>query len=226
MATPPAPQNFSLWSISLPQKDGPVERAERIAQLGLAQLGYNYDPNNELPMPMGTDEAAGLDFALLLSERPVTSNWVVGQLKNQAAILVDLEIWQILRRLSANTITANDAAAEIAKLQEKVPSEWTWDSFKAIFNQPPPAPPPLEPLPSLASYVGVYTIFPIPDIVQQWEADRVFASQRLGGLNPMIIQRVTADGSPGANWAELRKTLVENRGCGARAVFLSADRPR
>jgi arachidonate 15-lipoxygenase len=206
MATPPAPQNSSLWSISLPQKDGRVEQAERIAQLGLAQLGYNYDPNNKLPMPMGTDEAAGLDFALLLSERPVDSNWVVGQLKNQAAILVDLEIWQILRRLGAGTITADDAAAEIAKLQEKVSPPLTWDRFKAIFNQPPPTPPP-EPLPSLVSYAAVYTIFPIPDIVQRWEVDRVFASQRLGGLNPMIIQRVTADGSPGANWTELRKKL-------------------
>jgi len=219
MATPQAPQDSSLWKISLPQTDGPGERVERITQLDIAQRGYNYDPNNKLPMPMGTDAAAGIEFLLLLSERPVTSNWVVGQLKNQAAILVDLEIWQILRRLSANTITANDAAAEIAKLQEKVPSEWTWDSFKSIFNRSPLAPPPAEPLPSLASYAGVFTIFPIPDIVQQWENDRVFASQRLGGLNPMIIQRVTADGSPGANWAELRKKLSSKIGDAALEPF-------
>jgi hypothetical protein len=63
MATPPAPQNSSLWKISLPQIDGPGERVERIAQLEIAQLGYSYDPNNtSLPMPMGTDEAAGIEF--------------------------------------------------------------------------------------------------------------------------------------------------------------------
>jgi hypothetical protein len=119
MATPQAPQDSSLWKISLPQTDGPGERVERITQLDIAQRGYNYDPNNKLPMPMGTDAAAGIEFLLLLSERPVTSNWVVGQLKNQAAILVDLEIWQILRRLSANTITANDAAAENREASRK-----------------------------------------------------------------------------------------------------------
>jgi arachidonate 15-lipoxygenase len=226
MATPPAPQNSSLWKISLPQTDGPGERVERIAQLEITRLGYNYDPNNSsLPMPMGTDEAAGLEFALLLSERPLTSDWVAGQLENQTAILVDLAIWQILRSLSAKTITTNEAATEIAKLQEKVPPPppfgRTWDSFKAIFKQPPPAPPPPEPLPSLSSYAGVFTIFPIPDIVQQWEADRVFASQRLAGLNPMIIQRVTADGSPGANWAELRKKLSSTIGDAALEPFFS-----
>ncbi len=218
MATPPASQDSSLWKISLPQKDGSGEQLERKAQLIAAQLVYKYDPENKLPMPMGTDEAASVEFALLLKERPFASNWAVGQLENQAAILADLTVWQILRNLSAKTITANEAAAAIAKLAPLAAVAPTWDSLKAIFSQSPLAAPP-GPLPSLASFAGVFTIFPIPDIVQQWQADRVFASQRLGGLNPMIIQRVTAGGSAGADWAELRKKLSSKIGDAALEPF-------
>lgn len=60
---------------------------------------------------------------------------------------------------------------------------------------------------SLADYGKVFTFYPTPEIVQKWQDDKVFGSQRLAGLNPMTVSLVTADGSPGVNWSELRAKL-------------------
>ncbi|HXJ82285.1 MAG TPA: lipoxygenase family protein [Candidatus Methylomirabilis sp.] len=60
---------------------------------------------------------------------------------------------------------------------------------------------------SLADYAKVFTIFTTPDIVETWQDDRIFASQRLGGLNPMAVNRVTEDGSVGVGWAALSRKL-------------------
>lgn len=210
MTTPPTTPAVA-WNISLPQNDGLLEREERMAQLALFQQGYTYDQNNTaLPMPMGTEEAAALDLALLLSERPVATDWVAGQLGNQAAILIDVEIWRTLRKLADGTITTGQAASQIAGLSAQVPPPppfgRTWDSLKSWFDTklaPSDDPPTMA---DLAAYANVYTTLPAQDIVQRWQDDRVFASQRLGGLNPMIIQRVTT-GGVGANWTTLRGKL-------------------
>jgi arachidonate 15-lipoxygenase len=56
---------------------------------------------------------------------------------------------------------------------------------------------------SLADYAKVFTIFDSPDIVGNWQDDRIFGSQRLAGLNPMALNLVTADASAGVGWAQL-----------------------
>lgn len=212
MTTPPSIQSGTIWDISLPQNDGFGEQVERRAQLALFQQGYTYDPNNTaLPMPMATNEAAELDLALLVAERPLESDWVAGQLENQIAIQVDLTIWEVLRKLSSGTITSAQAASQIADLSARLPApssfDRTWDALKAWFTAPAtPSDDPSTP-PNLAAYADVYTTLPTPDIIQQWRDDRIFASQRLGGLNPMIIQRVSADGSAGSDWRVLRNKL-------------------
>ena len=60
---------------------------------------------------------------------------------------------------------------------------------------------------SLADYAKVFTLFETPNIVQTWQDDKVFGSQRLGGLNPMTISLVTADGWVGVKWSELSAKL-------------------
>lgn len=60
---------------------------------------------------------------------------------------------------------------------------------------------------SLADYAKVFTLFETPDIVQTWQDDKVFGSQRLGGLNPMAISLVTVDGSVGVKWSALLAKL-------------------
>jgi len=39
----------------------------------------------------------------------------------------------------------------------------------------------IERLPSLGAFTRVYTLFATPGIVQQWQQDRIYGSQRLGG---------------------------------------------
>ncbi|MDT7542433.1 MAG: arachidonate 15-lipoxygenase [Acidobacteriota bacterium] len=48
-----------------------------------------------------------------------------------------------------------------------------------------------------------FSFFPIPDIVETWQDDRVFGSQRLAGLNPLALNHVTEDG----NWNSLSQKL-------------------
>lgn len=60
---------------------------------------------------------------------------------------------------------------------------------------------------NLADYAKVFTTFQTPGIVQNWQNDRVFGSQRLAGLNPMTINLVTLDGAKGAKWSDLSKKL-------------------
>ena len=60
---------------------------------------------------------------------------------------------------------------------------------------------------SFADYAKVFTIFEAPDIVDTWQDDRIFASQRMAGLNPMTLNLVTADGSAGMGWAQLSPKL-------------------
>jgi arachidonate 15-lipoxygenase len=60
---------------------------------------------------------------------------------------------------------------------------------------------------SLADYAKVFTTFQTPSIVQNWQDDRVFGSQRLAGLNPMTISLVTLDGAKGVKWADLSAKL-------------------
>jgi arachidonate 15-lipoxygenase len=59
----------------------------------------------------------------------------------------------------------------------------------------------------LADYAKVFTIFETPNIVGTWQDDRIFASQRLAGLNPMAINLVTADAPAGVGWAQLSPKL-------------------
>ncbi|KAJ7321445.1 hypothetical protein OS493_035019 [Desmophyllum pertusum] len=47
---------------------------------------------------------------------------------------------------------------------------------------------------------------PFQDIIKYWMRDKVFAEQRLAGVNPMTLVRVTTDRDKvGIKWTELRK---------------------
>jgi arachidonate 15-lipoxygenase len=211
---------------SLPQKDSPLEQAERAAQLALYRETYEYDPTSSLPMPMAKATAA-------IAELPGLLAWVTGQAKNQLDIFLNLEIWKILQRFSTGELSAKAAASEIEAVRR--------DLAQRLDTAPIPTPGTLESItelaarlnsisvdaaaqaqhfPSLAAYARVYTLLETPDIVQQWQEDLAFASQRLGGLNPMIIRRVTADGTVGAAWPALRAKLSAKIGDEAVQPFL------
>ena len=199
---------------SLPQKDSLPEQAARAAQLALYRVAYDYEATNALPMPMGKATAA-------IAELPGLLAWVEGQAKNQFAIFLDLEIWKTLQRFSIGELSAPVAASEIAAVATRdlaerlrtnpVSVEGTLASVIELAARvngiAADATAGTEHFPSLAAFARVYTLFMTPEIVQHWQQDRVFGSQRLGGLNPMIIRRVTADGTVGAAWPALRAKL-------------------
>jgi arachidonate 15-lipoxygenase len=60
---------------------------------------------------------------------------------------------------------------------------------------------------SLEEYAKVFTTFSVPEIAGTWRDDKIFSSQRLAGLNPMVLQRVTIDGDVGLRWSDLRQKL-------------------
>lgn len=190
---------------SLPQKDSLVEQEERKAQLWASREIYEYDTTNTLPMPMGTKTAA-------ITELPGLGAWLEGQLRNHVKLFLTLDIWKILQRLSIGELSATAAASKIEEgaRQDLTPTEWTLDAIAEIFMRhgiSADAAAQVAPIPSLAAYARIFTLPETPNIVQQWRDDRIFASQRLGGLNPMIIRRVTADGTVGAAWPALHAKL-------------------
>jgi len=219
MSTPSLPQAGSWSTPSLPQKNSLLEQAERAAQLFASQQIYVYDTSNTtLPMPMATGTAA-------IAELPSLLTWVQGQVTNQIKIFLNLQIWKILQSLSAGDLSAAAAASQIEAVanQNLMPSKWTLDAIAETYGRPGSnavAAVPAESIPSLVAYARVYTLPATPDIVQQWQQDRIFASQRLGGLNPMIIQLVTADGTLGSAWKPLRTKLAAKIGDDAVRPFL------
>lgn len=76
---------------------------------------------------------------------------------------------------------------------------------------------------NLADYAKVFTFFSTPNLVQTWQDDKIFGSQRLGGLNPMTISLVTADGAVGVKWAELSAKLSKQINDDAIKHFLGTD---
>ena len=173
---------------SLPQKDSLAEQAARAAQLTLYRVAYDYDAASSLPMPMGKATAA-------IAELPGLLSWVEGQAKNQFAIFLDLEIWKTLQRFSIGELSATAAASEIAAVATRdlaeqlrtnpVSVEGTLASITELAARvngiAVDATAGIERLPSLPAFTRVYTLFATPGIVQQWQQDRIFGSQRLGG---------------------------------------------
>lgn len=66
------------------------------------------------------------------------------------------------------------------------------------------------PIANLADYARIFQEFPVPAVTGRWQDDGVFANQRLAGLNPMAIKRVTADGVVGLGWGNLHKKLSQH----------------
>ena len=217
-----------MFSPSLPQNDGPLEQAERVAQLLLYQATYQYDASSPLPMPMGTPSAA-------IAELPALGGWIAGQAKNQATILANQQIWTILQRFSAGELSAEAATSAIqavtgggpAQVSISGPAAAEADAITKLAAQQNAIAAAAAALTgsfrSLAAYASVFPLYQVPEIVEQWEQDRIFASQRLGGLNPMIIRLVTLDGAVGAAWPALRAKLSAKVNDAAVGPFLGTD---
>jgi arachidonate 15-lipoxygenase len=50
-------------------------------------------------------------------------------------------------------------------------------------------------MPDLSAYAEVFALYETPEIVTTWQDDRIFAAQRIAGLNPTALSVVTPDGA-------------------------------
>jgi arachidonate 15-lipoxygenase len=225
--TTPAQAESSLFSPSLPQKDDGIEQGLRAAQLFADREIYQYVNIPELPMPLANDAAVALQVLGL-------EDWVKGQAQNQLRIFVNLEIWKILSEHQAAGTAFTDHAARIAAIFDSPRYQQLASEIETgvqslsplreladrIINTSPTGVPDFT---DVASYSQLFEIYPVPDITGLWQDDKTFASQRLAGLNPMALKRVTLSGDPGANWATLKGKLSPDITDEAVQFFLGAD---
>ena len=193
---------------SLPQYDGAIEQAERKIQLSLTRLIYDYTEVEGLPMPLASNSAATVQVLGL-------EDWVIGQAENQLRIFVNLKIWEILSEYQGANANIRDYADKIAEiynssrykeLASKI--EISEDSLSQLASRITGVDTDkTQDFPNFESYAKVFVLYPIPDITGLWQDDKTFASQRLAGLNPMAIKRVTFSDDIGANWNNLKRKL-------------------
>lgn len=203
-----------MSSPTLPQNDSLLEQAARKAQLLASREIYQYENWAGVPMPMATTGAA-------LVSAPFLTSWLEGQVKNLFHIFVNMEVWKILQKFDPLTESYTKLAQDINAVQQSDLST----RFAKTINIKGDVSDSIEHLASsinkmaktqavstdnftsTASYAKVFELFDTPDIVEQWQDDRIFSSQRLAGLNPMIIQRVSSDGIVGVGWDILKCKL-------------------
>jgi arachidonate 15-lipoxygenase len=217
----------TFFSPSLPQNDGFVEQTERKLQLAGTRLIYKYENVTGLPMPLASDAA-------VVAELLGLEDWVKGQAENQLRIFVNIQIWEILSRFQSAEADFADYADKIAGILESarykhLASEIRIEdgSLSALqeladrINRFDTSEVPN--FPNLASYGKVFEIYETPAITGIWQDDKTFSSQRLAGLNPLALKRVTLSGVIGANWDALKPKLSSEITDEAVQFFLGPD---
>ncbi len=224
---------------SLPQNDTLLEKAERVAQIELSRVAYGFEHWPGVAMPMGTTSSS-------VAELPGLGRWLRGQAENLLKIGLDLELWKILRGLG-HTAVGNEAKAEamtgerlagamntglLAQLkQEPKHQEGTLGALEDLAARimatteahGVAAQESSDTLDSIPDYAKVFTTFSVPPITGSWQSDRIFASQRLAGLNPMAINRVTLSGEQGVGWPDLKARLSPKVTDATVSHFLPGD---
>src|ERR1700730_8190859 len=152
-------------------------------------------------MPLASDAAAAVQVLGL-------KDWVIGQAENQLRIFVNLKIWELLSEYQGANANVRDYADKIAEiynssrykeLASKI--EISEDSLSQLAGRITGVDTDkTQDFANFESYAKVFVLYPIPDITGLWQEDKTFASQRLAGLNPMALKRVTFSDDIGANW--------------------------
>ena len=199
---------------SLPQNDNLEQRIARKLQLEASRLVYGYEHWQGVPMPMGTLSSA------IAGAPPLA--WFVGQAENIARIAVNLGVWKLLLGLGTDNKALDTAASSLSALMDSdvvrhlrqdITSSHREGTFQigeelaARIQKLAASHATTASVSSLSDFNQVFELFGVPAVTGQWQDDRVFASQRLAGLNPMLVQRVTADGAVGVAWPSLRARL-------------------
>jgi arachidonate 15-lipoxygenase len=64
-------------------------------------------------------------------------------------------------------------------------------------------------LTTFADYEKLFVLYPVPNIVagNKWQDDGIFGSERLAGMNPMVINLVSKNNATGIGWNKLQVKL-------------------
>ncbi len=208
---------------SLPQKNNSKQKLIRMADVKVRQAILKFKVFDDDPSKSEAERfllpLSDMGPELLLRELNILRPWVEGQIENRLALLANEALWKSIQRLpgkSPHIEHMSSALKEVhgsAKYKENSVSDNVLGMFskmgtpatKSVMSEVD-----FDEFESLASYGNSYAILDSPDISGKWQDDKVFASQRLAGLNPMAIQRVTLDSDEpgvGVSWNRLSAKL-------------------
>lgn len=238
MSTQPAPSATSGAAASapyLPQNGTVLQRAERAAELLALQQIYQYEAWAGIDLPMATTGAAiaslpwlgswlrgqaenllhaAINLELWKALRTLTAKAASSPSASAgapAALSSALSSSELLTWLRQEVVHREGSCEAIEELARRILATGASGgpslspAASAASAASASAAPPFA---GTADYAAVYPLYPVAEIVQSWQDDRTFASQRLAGLNPMLVQGVTADGEVGVAWPALRKKLA------------------
>ena len=213
---------------SLPQKNNAAQKILRMAELKtrktlLTFKIFDNDPS-KIPQDRFQLPLSDMSKAVLLKELESLRTWIKGQIENRLELLTNEAVWKSLSRKSKERDSSNATRMErIAQVLHDVKNSETYsensvtDNVLGMFaklgtpaNQQILKDSEFEVFTTFSSYTNSYAVLDPPEIAAKWMDDKVFASQRLAGLNPMAIKRVTLKGEEpgvGVAWEDLQKKL-------------------
>lgn len=196
-------------------------RAEALVK-SREQLGYKFVSDEKLRVPISdlisprhskeqSTTNMGLELITLL-------DWLEGQAENRMAIIANLKVWQAISKLPnkssiletvAGAVKATASKSGLTELASNLSPLAIFRKLGTPAKDDELADVEFAEFRSLSAYTNPFAVFDAPSICGKWMDDKIFAAQRLAGLNPMAIQGVnTEEGSDeGVNWTLLRAKL-------------------
>jgi len=220
---------------TLPQKNSVQQKLLRMGDLKIRQSILKFKEFDNDPDKPEEDRfllpLSDMGPELLLRELSMLRPWVEGQIENRLTLLTNEALWKSIQKLPNKTMQIdaissalkdvkdsskykeNSVSTEVLHMFEKMQTPAT----KSVMDDVD-----FDKFETLASYGNSYALLDSPEISGKWQDDKVFASQRLAGLNPMAIQRVTLDNEEpgiGASWTKLSAKLSKKIDKEAFAYF-------
>jgi arachidonate 15-lipoxygenase len=208
---------------TLPQKNGIKQKLLRMAEMKVRQSILQFKMFDDDPDKAPEDRfllpLSDMGPKLLLRELNILKPWVEGQIENRLTLLANEALWKSIQKLQnrSQQMEAMSGVLNEVKNSEKYKDNTVSDDVLGMFSKmETPATQTVldevgfEKFETFSAYCNSYAILDAPEISGKWQDDKVFASQRLAGLNPMAIQRVTLDGDEpgvGVSWDKLKAKL-------------------
>lgn len=224
-----------IVTASLPQKNSAQKKLMRMGDLQVRQSVLKFKVFDDDPEKAEEDRfllpLSDMGPELLLRELNILRPWLEGQIENRLSLLANEALWKSIQKLPGKSkkMEAMSSVLEDVKESSKYKENTVSDDALAMFIKlETPATQSImenvgfDAFQTLASYCNSYAILDVPEISGKWQDDKVFASQRLAGLNPMAIQRVTHESEEsgvGISWQKLNAKLSAKIGREALAHF-------